>query len=57
MIILTADEIRKVEEYEAENGIDFLRLMENAGSACAKVINDRAKELFGNIESKKVCVV
>ena len=30
MIILTADEIRKVEEYEAENGIDFLRLMENA---------------------------
>lgn len=57
MIILTADEIRKVEEYEAENGIDFLRLMENAGSACAKVVKDRMTEKFGGIENKKVCVV
>ncbi len=57
MIILTADEIRKVEEYEAKNGIDFLRLMENAGSACAKTIGDRIKEKYGAVEGRKVCVV
>lgn len=57
MEILTADEIRKVEEYEAENGIDFLRLMENAGSACAKLISDRMRELKGKIQGIKAAVV
>lgn len=57
MEILTADEIRKVEEYEAENGIDFLRLMENAGSACAKAVRDRMTEIKGNIGGLKAAVV
>lgn len=40
MNILTADEIRKVEEKENEIGTKFLKLMSLAGSGCARIIMD-----------------
>ena len=43
MKIYTTDEIRFVEERENEIGIPFIRLMENAGAACAKRIGEHAK--------------
>ena len=39
--ILSSQQIREVENMANEGGITFLRLMENAGSACAKVIRNR----------------
>lgn len=47
MRILSAEEIKAVECAADKNGITFLRLMENAGAACAKVIRskfDRTKK-------------
>lgn len=38
MRVLTSQQMRLAEEQAVEHGIVFLRLMENAGSACAKVI-------------------
>ncbi|NLL63970.1 MAG: NAD(P)H-hydrate dehydratase [Ruminococcaceae bacterium] len=45
MRIYTASEIRLVEERENEIGTRFIRLMENAGSACAKYL-ERYKGKF-----------
>ncbi len=45
MQILTADEIRAVEERENQIGTDFLTLMERAGKACAdQIMNERRPE-------------
>lgn len=44
MKIYTADEIRFVEERENEIGMEFLRLMENAGAACAKRVEKFVKK-------------
>lgn len=38
MRVLTSQQMRMAEEQAVEQGIVFLRLMENAGSACAKVL-------------------
>ncbi|MEG0978742.1 MAG: NAD(P)H-hydrate dehydratase [Oscillospiraceae bacterium] len=38
MRILNVEQIRKVENLANDMGLDFLRLMENAGSACARFI-------------------
>lgn len=43
MKVYSVDEIRFVEEREDEIGTRFIRLMENAGSACAKRIEKLAK--------------
>lgn len=51
MKIYTADEIRFVEERENEIGMEFLRLMENAGAACAKKVEKFVKK------DTVVCVV
>ena len=51
MRVYTADEIRFVEERENETGMQFIRLMENAGSACAKRIEKFVKK------GSNVCVV
>ena len=51
MKIYTADEIRFVEERENEIGMEFLRLMENAGAACAKKIEKLIKK------DATVCIV
>jgi len=41
MDILTVQEMRELEQAAAESGLDYLRLMENAGSAAARVIRGR----------------
>lgn len=38
MTILTADDMRQLEEAAVDSGLDYLRLMENAGSAAAREI-------------------
>lgn len=40
MRVLTNEQMFAVENKAKENGIEFIRLMENAGSACAKIIRD-----------------
>ncbi len=61
MKVYTADEIRRVEERENEIGTRFIRLMENAGSACAKqtmsFINERFSHIDDPVRLVKVCVV
>lgn len=44
MKILSSSQIREIEASADKNGITYLRLMENAGSACAKVIRNRFDE-------------
>lgn len=39
--ILTCAQMREVEKAAAEGGLDYRRLMENAGSAAAKTIRQR----------------
>lgn len=51
MKVYSADEIRRVEDYENEVGTQFVRLMENAGAACAKQLLKLLSE------DDKVCVV
>ena len=43
MRILTAAQIRAVEERAVDTGLDYLRLMENAGSACARFVAEKAQ--------------
>ncbi len=61
MKIYTVDEMRCVEEYEDQYGTRFLRLMENAGSACARQIVRFIKEKYVDEVSPqrvvRVCVV
>lgn len=42
--ILTTQQVKSVEDKANESGISYLRLMENAGSACAKIIRNRFDE-------------
>ncbi len=42
--ILSHEQIVQVEQTANENGISYLRLMENAGSACAKIIRDKFED-------------
>lgn len=51
--ILTTAQIREVEERANAGGISYLRLMENAGSACAKAIRKR----FDNTDKRNVTVL
>lgn len=53
MRILSASEIKAVECAADKNGISFLRLMENAGAACAKVIRSK----FDRTDKRAVCVL
>lgn len=53
MKILTADKIKELEQRADESGISYLRLMENAGAACAKVIRKR----FSQTDKRNVIVV
>lgn len=58
MIVLTEEQIRTVEHLAVENGMDYLRLMENAGSACARLIKERIIKMGdGNLSGYKVTVV
>lgn len=53
MKILSCAQIREIEERADKNGISYLRLMENAGSACASVIRKR----FDKTDLRRVTVV
>lgn len=50
--ILTGTQIKTLEENADRNGVSFLRLMENAGAACAKAIRTR----FPENEQKRVSI-
>jgi hydroxyethylthiazole kinase-like uncharacterized protein yjeF len=41
--IVTSSQIKVAEKYAADNGISYLRLMENAGTAAARFIRDTVK--------------
>ena len=41
MKVLTAEKMRQLEEAAVASGLDYRRLMENAGSAAARVIRSR----------------
>lgn len=53
MRILSSEEIKAVEAAADKSGISYLRLMENAGAACAKAIRTR----FDRTESRRVIVL
>lgn len=53
MKILSEEQIKELERSADESGISYLRLMENAGSACAKVIRQR----FDKTDKRNVIVV
>ena len=53
MRILTAEQIRALEAAADESGISYLRLMENAGAACAKAIRTR----FDDTNKRRVVVL
>ena len=56
MRILTAAQIRAVEERAVDTGLDYLRLMENAGSACARFVAEKAQiTLESNTAATVVC--
>lgn len=51
-MVLTSEQMRIVEAKSVEMGMSWLRLMENAGSAAARLIRDNYK-----LDSKKVIIV
>lgn len=55
MKVLTASQMFSAEQAQVERGMSFTRLMENAGSACARVIRER----FSSLENsgKSICIV
>lgn len=53
MKILLSNEIREIEAKANQSGISYLRLMENAGSACAKAIRKK----FDKTTKRNVTVV
>lgn len=53
MRILSAEQIKAVEAAADKSGISYLRLMENAGAACAKAVRMR----FDRTEKRNVIVL
>lgn len=53
--ILSDLQMKAVEQTAAENGMSFLRLMENAGSACAKIIKDKLLDV--PLKSKNITIL
>lgn len=49
--ILSDRQMKAVEQTAAENGMSFLRLMENAGSACARIIKDKLLDMHAKAEN------
>ena len=54
MRILSDLQMKTVEQKAADNGMSFLRLMENAGSACARIIKD--KFLADQLKTNKITI-
>lgn len=55
MRILTSEQMKAVEKYAADFGMSYQRMMENAGSACARNIRNILER--DNITGKKIIVV
>lgn len=53
MLVLTVDDVRRVEREASESSISYLQLMENAGSYCARVI----RKTFENTNRRNVLIV
>ena len=53
MRFLNSEQIKAVEAAADESGISYLRLMENAGAACAKAIRTR----FDPTDKRRVVVL
>ena len=53
MLVLTVDDVRRVEQEANESSISYLQLMENAGSYCARVI----RKTFENTNRRNVLIV
>ena len=45
MRVLSSSQMYKVEQAQADMGISFTRLMENAGAACARAIKQRCESM------------
>ena len=54
MRVLSSSQMYKVEQAQADMGISFTRLMENAGAACARAIKQRCESMKCG---KKICVI
>ena len=52
MVFLTSENIKEIESRAAETGMTHLRLMENAGSAAARIIRERYE-----VSGKSICVL
>ena len=55
MRLLSCDEMKLVEQYAAKFGLSYQRMMENAGTACARNIRNEIEK--DNIQRKRVAVV
>lgn len=55
MRLLRAEEMRAVEQHAARFGFSFLRMMENAGAACARNIRNICENKLGG--KKNICIV
>lgn len=53
--ILSDLQMKAVEQTAAESGMSFLRLMENAGSACARIIKDKLLDV--PLKSKNITIL
>ncbi len=55
MRLLSCDEMKQVEQYTAKYGLSYQRMMENAGSACARNIRNIVEK--DNISKKSAVIV
>ncbi len=57
MRILTSEQMKKVEQRAFENGFEYSRMMENAGSACAKIIKNEIIDASMDMNIKSIAIV
>ncbi len=55
MRVLNTEQMKIVEQRASDNGMGFLRLMENAGSACTRII--KSKYLKSDIDIHRITIV
>ncbi len=55
MRLLSSEEMKLVEQHAARFGLSYQRMMENAGTACARNIRNEIEK--GNLQKKRVAVV
>ena len=55
MRILTSGQMKAAEQRANDKGMAFIRLMENAGCACARIVRDRLRNEPGSKKAVIVC--